>query len=186
MVQLDDGVLNLPEALRAADLACYLAKEQGRNRVHVHAANDIAEAELSADMGWVQRLHQALDEDRFEIYAQPIAPIGAAQGAGEHLELLLRLTECGHLIPPGAFIPAAERFGMMPAIDRWVVLRALKTIALRGNLAHGATYSINLSGITLTDDSFQEFLYGALTSTGVDPKVLCFEITENSLFAQPG
>jgi diguanylate cyclase (GGDEF)-like protein len=183
LVQLDEVAFDLAGALRAADLACYLAKEQGRNRVHVHAADNIAEAELSADMGWVHRLHLALDEDRFELYAQSIMAVGKSDGSGEHVELLLRLREGGQLIPPGAFIPAAERFGIMPAIDRWVVRNALKTIALRGNLAHGSTYAINLSGITLTDGSFQEFLCGVLASTGVAPQLLCFEITETSAVA---
>jgi len=189
LVQLDGAQISLAEALRAADLACYIAKEQGRNRVHIHAADNAAEAELSADMGWVQRLRRALDEDRFELHAQPIIPTAAGSNEGEHLELLLRLRDraagdaSGELIPPGAFIPAAERFGLMPAIDRWVVKAALQTIAARGERAHGATYSINLSGVTLTDDQFQAFLRDALTSTGVAPEVLCFEITETSAVA---
>jgi diguanylate cyclase (GGDEF)-like protein len=183
LVHLKDTGLGLAEALRAADLACYIAKEQGRNRVHVHAPDDIAEAELSADMGWVQRLHQALEEDRFELYAQPIEALGRGGEQGEHMELLVRLRDGAQLIPPGAFIPAAERFGMMPAIDRWVVRKALATIALRDQSGGRATYAINLSGVTLTDDLFQSFLCEALRSTGVAPEVICFEITETSAVA---
>jgi diguanylate cyclase (GGDEF)-like protein len=185
LVQLEDVDRTLAEALRAADLACYVAKNEGRNRVHVHAADNAAEAELSSDMGWVQRLHRALDEDRFELHAQSIASIAPGSGEGEHLELLLRLRDHddGKLIPPGAFIPAAERFGMMSAIDRWVVRAALKTIASRGALSHRATYSINLSGVTLTDDLFHTFLRDTLARTGVAPELLCFEITETSAVA---
>jgi diguanylate cyclase (GGDEF)-like protein len=185
LVQLDRVNIGLAAALRAADLACYIAKEQGRNRVHVHAEDNAAEAELSADMGWVQRLHRALEEDRFELHAQPIVPIGNTQSGGEHVELLLRMRDSTHddLVPPGAFIPAAERFGLMPAIDRWVVKTALKTIVARGERARGATYAINISGMTLTDDLFQTFLHDALASAGVAPEVLCFEITETSAVA---
>ena len=184
LVQLDGMAIDLPAALRAADLACYTAKDHGRNRVHVHAVDDAAEAELSESMGWVQRLHRALDEDRFELYAQPIVPIAGGGVQDEHMELLLRLRDGeGQLISPGAFIPAAERFGMMPMIDRWVVRKALTTIALRGKASQGATYAINLSGITLNDDSFQAFLCDALASSGVAPEVLCFEITETSAVA---
>lgn len=185
LVQLENVQLSLAEALRAADLACYVAKNEGRNRVHIHAADNAAEAELSADMGWVQRLHRALDEDRFELHAQLIAPLCENADEGEHMELLLRLRDGDgdKLIPPGAFIPAAERFGMMSAIDRWVVRTALRTIASRGTLTYRATYSINLSGVTLTDDLFQTFLRDALASTGVAPELLCFEITETSAVA---
>ncbi|MEO8758125.1 MAG: EAL domain-containing protein [Devosia sp.] len=185
LVQLEGSRLSVAEALRAADLACYIAKEKGRNRVYVHAPDNVAEAEMSTDMGWVQRLHRALEEDRFELYAQPIIPTIASNGDGEHVELLLRLREGnnGELIPPGAFIPAAERFGVMPAIDRWVVKAALKTIAARGRLADRSTYSINLSGATLNDDLFEGFLCDALASSGVAPELLCFEITETSAVA---
>lgn len=189
LVQLEGATLSLVEAMRAADLACYIAKEQGRNRVHLHADDNAAEAELSADMGWVQRLHRALEEDRFELHAQPIVPVAAGSSEGEHLELLLRLRDIGreggqsNLIPPGVFLPAAERFGLMPSIDRWVVKTALKTIAARGERAHRATYSINLSGLTLTDDLFQTYLCDALAATDIAPGVLCFEITETSAIA---
>jgi EAL domain-containing protein (putative c-di-GMP-specific phosphodiesterase class I) len=136
-------------------------------------------------MGWVQRLHRALEEDRFELYSQPIVPTGAAAEQGEHVELLLRLREKdgGALVHPGAFIPAAERFGLMPLIDRWVVRAALKTIAARSRAAGGGTYSINLSGMTLTDDLFEGFLHEAVVAAGVAPEALCFEITETSAVA---
>ena len=187
LVYLGGQNLTLAQALRAADIACYIAKEKGRNRVHVYAPDDLAQAGLASEMGWVQRLQRALELNRFQLHAQSIVATAEAGRKGEHLELLLRLDDGdGRLTPPGAFIPAAERFGLMPAIDRWVVHTALEIIASRRAEFYGPaarTYAINLSGITLTDETFLPFLRAELASSGVPPEVLCFEITETSAIA---
>jgi diguanylate cyclase (GGDEF)-like protein len=187
LVYLGGQNLTLAQALRAADIACYIAKEKGRNRVHVYAPDDLAQAGLATEMGWVQRLQRALELNRFQLHAQSTVATAEAGRKGEHLELLLRLDDGdGRLTPPGAFIPAAERFGLMPAIDRWVVHTALEIIASRRAEFYGPaarTYAINLSGITLTDETFLPFLRAELASSGVPPEVLCFEITETSAIA---
>lgn len=179
VVNLAGRKYTLQEALRAADIACYMAKEKGRNRVHVFETTDAAQTQFTANLNWVQRLHRALEEDRFRLFSQAIAPVGETGEAGEHCEILLRLEEDHRLLSPGAFIPAAERFGLMPALDRWVVRHALEIIGRRKGASSG-TYSINLSGLTLKDETFLPFLREALRRSRVPAEALCFEITETS------
>ena len=172
-----------PDILRMADSACYVAKDKGRNRVHVYTEENAELAHRKGQMSWVARLQQALEEDRFVLYRQPIMALG--QGCGSHDELLLRLcTEDGALIPPMAFIPAAERYGLMPALDRWVIRRALATHKLRyppGGLP--ALVAINLSGTSICDESFLPFVLEQFALTGVAPSEICFEITETAAIA---
>lgn len=184
-VRLDRTVSSLATALRAADIACYMAKEKGRNRVHVYSPDDAEQAEMTGNIGWVRRLQRALDEDSFVLYAQEIVPL-AAGARDKHCEILVRLADHGELIGPGRFIPAAERFGLMPQLDRWVVRHALAIIAGRIALdrqPHEQTYSINLSGPALGDESFLLFLKQEFATTGVPPHLICFEITETSAVA---
>ena len=178
LVHFRKNDFTIQEALRAGDVACYIAKEKGRNRVHVFEAADSAQ-QFTVDLGWVQRLHRALEKDSFRLFAQAIAPANANVMHGEHCEILLRLEEDGKITPPNAFIPAAERFGIMPAVDRWVVRNALDIISRRANPERG-TYAINLSGLTFRDDTFLAFLCGELRRTGVPARVLCFEVTETA------
>ena len=120
--------MSFEQAMQAADMACYMAKEKGRNRVHVYAPDDTDMAERAGEMGWVQRLHRALERDRFCLYAQSIAPLRNEDSVA-HFEILLRLRDDGgSLVPPASFIPAAERFGLMPLLDRWVVKHALASL----------------------------------------------------------
>jgi diguanylate cyclase (GGDEF)-like protein len=184
-VRLDRTMSTLAAALRAADIACYVAKEKGRNRVHVYSPDDAEQAEMAGNIGWVQRLQRGLDEDSFVLYAQDIVPL-AAGAEGEHCEILVRLADHGELIGPGRFIPAAERFGLMPQLDRWVVRKALRIIAARISLdprPHQRTYSINLSGSAVCDEGFFPFLRQQFEATGVPPQLICFEITETSAVA---
>lgn len=176
VVHLGRSCSTLEEALRAADLACYTAKEKGRNRVHVHSSGDNIQAEMERHLGWVHRLRMALEERRFHLYSQSIVCLKGS--ADSHMELLLRLQEGDTIVPPGAFIPAAERFGLMPQIDRFVVSTALD--AIRDTGARRNVYAINLSGPTLGDTGFLPFLQHELDRTGVAPQSLCFEITETS------
>ena len=184
-VRLDRTVSSLATALRAADIACYMAKEKGRNRVHVYSPDDAEQAEMAGNIGWVQRLQRALDGDSFVLYAQDIVPLDP-EAEGEHCEILVRLADCNELIGPGRFIPAAERFGLMPQLDRWVVRHALDIIATRIALEprpHRRTYAINISGPAIGDESFLTFLKQQFEATGVPPHLICFEITETSAVA---
>ena len=135
-------------------------------------------------MNWVQRIHQALDENRFCLYAQDIVPLGRSRHDGLHVELLVRLRdETGTLVPPGSFLPAAERFGLMGLIDRWVVGTAFRMLAERLSVAEAepiACCAINLSGNTIGDDDFLAFLEQEFAATGISPDIICFEITETS------
>jgi diguanylate cyclase (GGDEF)-like protein len=170
--------------MSAADVACYVAKDLGRNRTHVYEEGDAAERHQ--EMQWVARITRALEEERFELYYQPIVPTGAdPQGHWPHYELLLRMRdEQGQLVAPTSFIPAAERYNLMPGLDRWVVSHTLETLAYRGAPnTTPYTLAINLSGTTLNDARFLDFVLDELTAAAVAPGAICFEITETAAIA---
>ena len=170
--------------MSAADLACYAAKDLGRNRAHVYRQGDTAQRHQ--EMQWVSRLGTALGEERFELFFQPIVPIGATQDERGHHELLLRMRdEDGELVPPDAFIPAAERYNLIPEIDRWVVSQALTSLVCRdaSDGAPGYTLAINLSGTSLNDGRFLDFLIKELLSHDLPAGAVCFEITETAAIA---
>lgn len=171
----------IAEILQAADHACYLAKEAGRNRVHVHNPDDREYARRHGEMQWVARIHHALDENRFVLYAQNIACVEGIE-EGHHYEMLLRLRdEEGHLVPPGAFLPAAERFGLGTKIDYWTVRSASQWLAHHPqHVKNLKLCSINLSGHSLSDIKFLEFIIGQVNEYGLNPEKLCFEITETA------
>ncbi len=159
VVNFGDSDMSVTEILSAADTACYLAKEHGRNRVHIGHREDRDLAIRQGEMHWVGRLRQAMQENRLQLYCQKIVPLAAAPvaGAGAHFELLLRLQdEEGQLVPPGAFLPAAERFGLMPAIDRWVISSAFANFDhLSPDPADALEMcAINLSGASVSDPEF--------------------------------
>jgi diguanylate cyclase (GGDEF)-like protein/PAS domain S-box-containing protein len=179
IVAIDRDTESIAETMSAVDVACYAAKDQGRNRVHVYEADNVPERHR--EMLWVSRLQRACDEGRLEIWYQPIVAIGANEDRLPHYELMLRMRdEDGGLVHPIEFIPAAERYNVMPAIDRWVVRQALGAILGEGRLGHDCTIAINLSGTTLNDDHFLEFLIGQLQAVQLRPGALCFEITETA------
>ncbi len=183
LVQVPPGQASLADLLRTADLACYSAKEKGRNRVHAFQPGDSELSLRVGEMSWVQRIHRALEENRFCLYAQRIVPLGDHD---EHLEVLLRLhDEDGQLIGPGSFIPAAERYGLMPLIDRWVVRNTLETLArMQATQAKAPpNCALNLSGASIGDHEFLGFIREQLSLHGVAPQSICFEITETAAIA---
>jgi diguanylate cyclase (GGDEF)-like protein len=172
--------------LGAADSACYVAKQEGRGRVHVYSSRDEIVARERGEIQWLQRLQHALKENGFELHVQPIIALG---GRGEHgpaAEILLRMrNETGPAIPPTQFLASAERYQLMSHIDRWVVQATLTAIA--GGAPHlpvGRTCNINLSAQTLGDDDFLEFVVDVLDHTGVSPERICFEIRESAVVSQ--
>jgi diguanylate cyclase (GGDEF)-like protein len=181
----EPGVIE--EMLRAADVACYTAKEKGRNRVQVYHPSDSELVQRVGEMAWVQRIRNGLDEQRFCLFAQEIRALNKDEPHHSHVELLLRLRdEDGKLVQPGSFMPAAERYGLMPLIDRWVVRNAFALIASRLNSSTPVRLSscaINLSGATFGDDDFVDFVRRQFEIHQVPPGMICFEITETSAIA---
>ena len=185
IVEISSGSDSIASVMSAADVACYSAKDSGRNRIHVYQQGSTPERHR--EMQWVQRLMRAVDDNRLELYYQPIVPIGANSDQRRHYELLLRMRgEQGQIVLPAEFIPAAERYNLMPAIDRWVVQHALGALAhyrLDGDPRDAYTVSINLSGNSLNDERFLEFLINELQSHDLSPGAVCFEITETAAIA---
>ncbi len=185
LVLIAESPLTLADVLSAGDAACYMAKEKGRNRVQLYHRKDSELAVRHGEMEWVARIHAALDADRFCLYSQRIIAVGAPRRPATMFELLLRMVdEQGMVVPPMAFIPAAERYNLMPAIDRWVIRTALPMIA-RARAAHGgdATYMINLSGASIGDERLLDFIREQRVGCGVPADSICFEITETAAIA---
>ncbi len=172
-----DALTSVTDVLQAADTVCYAAKDAGRNRCMVWREDDSRLFERRGEMQWVPRLNRAIDEDRLVLQAQPIVPLGVSADTTRWFELLVRMREGDELIPPGAFLPAAERYNIAPRLDRAVVQQALRWITGNGS---DIRLSINLSGQTFSDPAFRAYLIEALTDLGSAARQLCFEITETA------
>lgn len=188
LVQITQDSGTLADLLSAADSACYIAKEQGRNRVHVYQPNDEAVSERHGQMQWVQRIQDVLEQNRFRLFFQPIAKLSPVAGEKNltHGEVLIRmLDENNKIVGPGSFIPAAERYQLMPAIDRWVVSNTFRILTLdkKKVAQHISSCCINLSGQSLSDERFLDYLIGEINSYKVPPEILVFEITETAVIA---
>lgn len=181
VVAVDSGA-NVDSLLAAADVACYDAKAAGRNAVSLYSAEQAPAG--FRDMKWVQRLGRACDEDQFRLFCQPIVPLSdTPDDARPHYELLLRIQgDDGEIVGPTDFMPAAERFNMMPSIDRWVLRHTLANLCCRSSEGDVAAYTlaVNLSGASLSDQSFLDFAMDALQRAKLARQALCFEITETS------
>lgn len=187
-VEINHTSESIVALMSAADVACYAAKDQGRNRIHAYQHDEIPQRHR--EMQWVSRITRACEENRLELFYQPIVAIGVNADTRGHYELLLRMRdESGTLIPPDEFIPAAERYGLMPVIDRWVVQHALGALAhyrsdgLNDQLLSPYSIAINLSGTSLNDDRFLDFLINELQTHDLSPGAVCFEITETAAIA---
>lgn len=178
-----DGQADVAAVLKAADQACYAAKDQGRNRIQLYHPDDGDLQQRHSELAAAAEITDALRDDRFELHYQEISLI-AGTDAPPHWEILLRMRDRqGALLMPDTFIPGAERYNMMPAIDRWVVTNVLKGLE-RARAADsgqpGERYSINLSGSSFGDPGFADFVSAELARTAVPPNSIAFEITESS------
>ncbi|MBT9310945.1 EAL domain-containing protein [Leptothoe kymatousa] len=192
LVEINQECGDINSVLGAADAACFAAKNQGRNRFHVYRSNDEVLTTQRGERQWVARILKALEEDRFCLYQQAIVPIHTTEGGVTHHELLLRMiSETGEVIPPMAFVPAAERYGLMPKLDRWVISSFFNQYQIRQQAntmqaehAQGPDYMplycINLSGMSINDDYLAAFLKEQFTLHEILPQTICFEITETA------
>ena len=171
---------SLKELFAHADAACYMAKEAGRNRIHFYSDDDKAITSRLTEMEWASRLRDALREERLLLDYQELHPIQPGVREHAHVEVLVRLrAEDGREVMPGAFLPAAERYGLMPAIDRWVVDTAISNLDRLHPSGHAlGTCAINLSSSSLEDDGLFQRISDLVKTRAVDPARLLFEITE--------
>lgn len=183
MVPIDKYSKSVEQILGFADMACLTAKEEGRNKIHIYDSEDSSAAKRHGEAQWVARIRTALEEDHFILYVQPISSVASGEEKREHVEVLIRLMddEAG-VIPPGAFIPAAERFGLMPAVDRWVIGQVNRFITdnRRLCLTSGRRFFVNLSGHSLCDDEFLQWILQMIQEHDIPAGMLCFEITETA------
>jgi len=185
-ISRDSG--GITEVLSAADSACYVAKDHGRNRIHIYQPGDRAMAQRRGEMQWVHRLRQGLENNSFDLYCQAIVPLSEeASPSARFYEILVRVQD-EDLVLPAAFIPAAERYHLMPSIDRWVIRTVFSMLeehqARSGAGEPGsARFAINLSGQSLGDEKFLDFVMQQFAQHRISPANICFEITETAAIA---
>jgi Amt family ammonium transporter len=182
VAELPDSQNPLAHGLANAEIACKAAKDRGRNRTEIFQDADQSIMRRHTDVLVVQRLHAALAEDRFALFAQPILPLEADR-AEPRFEMLLRMVgEDGEVLPPEKFLSAAERYQLLPEIDRWVVKNSLAALASCAGVLSGRDmrFSMNISGPSIASEEFLEFLERSIRDSGVPPETLCFELTETS------
>ncbi|TCK18961.1 PAS domain S-box-containing protein/diguanylate cyclase (GGDEF)-like protein [Thiogranum longum] len=189
LVPITHGHATTSDLMMTADSACYIAKDKGRNRIHIYEPTDEDIIQRSGDMQWLQTLNKSIDNDKLVLYSQLITPISETQGLGQHYEILLRMKGIeGDIVQPGLFIPAAERYHLMTSIDRWVVRNTFLTLAKAGLSGIKADldvpgFSLNLSAQSLTENSFLDYVVEQFEDSGINPSLITFEITETAAIA---
>ncbi|MBX2880311.1 MAG: EAL domain-containing protein [Granulosicoccus sp.] len=185
IVAIDENTSQLVDVLIDASSACHLAKEAGRNRIHIYNKDDVRLTTHRQEVLWVDKIEKAIETNGFKLFIQKIEAINSSGNELNHFEVLLRLVdEHAELVSPGEFLPSAERFGLISQVDRWVTETTLQWLsdkpAILGSLK---LCSINLSGQSLGDNTFLPFVTRQLDESQVPPELLCFEITETAAIA---
>ncbi|MBI5141020.1 MAG: EAL domain-containing protein [Nitrospirae bacterium] len=185
LVPITKNSENITLLMRAADTACFAAKDDGRNRVHVYKEDDSELARRYSEMEWVAKLNTAFEKNRFILCAQKIMPLVSGADDRAHYEILVRMMDDDNrAIAPGMFLPAAERYNITPRLDRWVITATFKWLAAHPeHLEALHLCSINLSGLSLGDPEFLAFVIRQFEDTGVPASKICFEITETAAIA---
>ena len=180
MIGIDPQSRSVTDVISRVDAACYMAKEAGRSRIYVHDAKDLALLARHGEMEWTPRITKALEEQRMVLYYQPIVHSTDLADLNSHYEILIRMIdESGTLVPPGAFLPAAERYNLIAGIDRWVISEYFRWLAEHpAQLNTLALGSINLSGHSLGDETCLRYIETQLKAFAIPPEKICFEITE--------
>ncbi|MGB5177465.1 MAG: EAL domain-containing protein [Gammaproteobacteria bacterium] len=185
VVPIDHSTTDIASTMSAADAACYIAKESGRNQVQIAHMGDRRLQEHHGEMQWVARLNRALAKDQFALYFQPVIPCARRSMTGRHLEILVRLIDGdGAIVSPGSFLPAAEKYNLVTSIDRWVIEHSLRWLAENSNINETViTLSINISGQTISSPEMLKFIIDMREQTGVAASQVIFEITETAAIA---
>jgi diguanylate cyclase (GGDEF)-like protein/PAS domain S-box-containing protein len=186
-VAIDGDSGDIAQVMGAGDAACYVAKEGGKNRVHEHELDDTTIAERYGDMQWIHRIHGAFDDRRFRLYYQLVQPLAGNPGRELLCEVFLRmLDEDGKVVAPSSFLAAAERYKLIGSLDRWVVhtsFRALSEVQRR-EVSRPVLFSVNISAQALAEDGFLDYVGEELDKSAVDPRRVCFEITETAAISK--
>lgn len=182
MIQINQDNTSFVDIIARADVACHLAKEQGRNRIHIAHEDDKQLEERRDEMQWLSKMTMALEQDSFLLYVQPIVSLLNKNESFKHYEVLVRMHEDdGTIIPPMAFIPVAEKYGMMKRIDKWVlenVFKICKQLQRKTNRLY--RFSINLSGLSLNDSTLEPFIEELFKRYHIPYSAICFEVTETA------
>jgi diguanylate cyclase (GGDEF)-like protein/PAS domain S-box-containing protein len=184
LTAINANSVGVQEVWSTSDTACYAAKQLGRGRIHIYQPSDRELLQLREEMQWINRIHAALEENRLCLYYQKIVPLNSVDSPREYYEVLLRLIdEAGQIILPRSFLPAAERYNLMPTIDRWVVQTVFHNLQYQYEQTgypqiNELLYTLNLSGASVNDAQFVHFLYEQFTEFQIPPYLICFEITE--------
>ncbi|GAB4392782.1 MAG: hypothetical protein Tsb005_08290 [Gammaproteobacteria bacterium] len=182
IVVINKALDSANDVLMQADTACFIAKEQGRNRSHVFEMNDSVVVQHNKQLWWVNAIHRAFDSNKFELYCQPIVPLADKAQKLTHIEVLIRMRdESGNMINPEQFLMAAENYHLMMRIDEWVVTRSCELLAAQPELHKSIkTWAINISAQSLVDEQFWLYVQAHFAKFNINPHIICFEITETA------